>query len=193
MEYLVSGQEQPKTQTVYTMAQFVELSPEGKLYELVEGDLIEVAPVNEEHSRFSNRLNAYLSYYILENGLGDTYGAHAVFRIGRDALSPDMAFIEKGRLSSEERGLTLIPIPPDLVVEVLVNPNTRLDIRRKVQKYQQVGVRLVWVILPKRELVEVYYPETAKPVTLGLPDELNGEDVVPGFKLSIKKLFKTSE
>ncbi len=35
----------------------------------------------------------------------------------------------------------------------------------------------------------VYHPGDLKPQTLGLNDELDGEDVLPGFRLKVSELF----
>ncbi len=79
-------------------------------------------------------------------------------------------------------------IAPDLVAEV-VSPNDRMtEIQDKVTDYLAAGVRLVWVVDPKIETVTVY--QSLKQVkVLVAEDVLEGEGVLPGFKLALKKLF----
>jgi Uma2 family endonuclease len=49
---------------------------------------------------------------------------------------------------------------------------------------------LVWLISPLSKVVYVYHPNQAKPETLGINDELDGEDIIPGFKLKVSALFE---
>jgi Uma2 family endonuclease len=64
----------------------------------------------------------------------------------------------------------------------------------KVEKLLEGGVSIVWVVYPNRQQVEVYHAGRAYqsgPVqTLGLADSLDGEDVIPGFKLTVAALFE---
>jgi Uma2 family endonuclease len=64
----------------------------------------------------------------------------------------------------------------------------------KVEKLLEGGVSIVWVVYPNRQQVEVYHAGQAYqagPVqTLGLADSLDGEDVIPGFKLTVAALFE---
>jgi Uma2 family endonuclease len=49
-------------------------------------------------------------------------------------------------------------------------------------------VRLVWVIQPKAQTAEVYHAPDRKK-RLGKTGVLDGEDVLPGFKLWLPELF----
>ena len=52
------------------------------------------------------------------------------------------------------------------------------------------GMALVWAINPVLKSVEVFRPGQSNPVQiLGINDELGGEEVIPGFKLTVKTLF----
>jgi Uma2 family endonuclease len=64
----------------------------------------------------------------------------------------------------------------------------------KVEKLLKGGVSIVWVVYPNRRTVEIYHAGRAYqsgPVqTLGLADSLEGEAVIPGFKLAVAALFE---
>ena len=163
---------------------------DNKHYELLDGRLIEVAPANEEHCRVGNTLNAYFTYYVLSHKLGHTYGPDAGFQIGADVLGPDMAFVKAGRLEASQRGLAIIPLAPDLVLEVVSPSETRADVINKVRKYQQAGVELIWVLRPKKKTVAVYGKDDVEPKVLGIEDDLEAGEVIAGFKLKIADLFE---
>lgn len=63
----------------------------------------------------------------------------------------------------------------------------------KVGKLVEAGVPIVWVINPEKEVVEVYHAAqgyVAGPVrVLGVGDELDGDDVIPGFHMPVAQLF----
>ncbi len=59
----------------------------------------------------------------------------------------------------------------------------------KVGEYLQAGVRLVWMIDPKRERAAVYRSLTDVR-ELRPEDAFDGEDVVPGFTLPLADLLK---
>ena len=59
----------------------------------------------------------------------------------------------------------------------------------KAKLYLSPGTRLVWVVWPRYERVDVWHPGDEKPLALGVEDMLDGEDVVPGFTYPIARLF----
>ena len=103
-------------------------------------------------------------------------GADAVF-IARESLPL--------RLSPEEYLETI----PDLVVEVVSKNDTRPYLKAKVEDYLTAGVRVVWVADPKRRNVTVYRSQQ-DPQVLGEDDDLTIEDVIPGFRLSVREALE---
>ncbi|MEI6046921.1 MAG: Uma2 family endonuclease [Chloroflexota bacterium] len=173
---------------IYTLKEFATLPDDGKRYELKDGRLCEMPPAGEDHCRIGNKLNGYLTYYVYQHKLGETYGADASFKIGDDSLSPDMAFVAAGRLT--ERGMAVIPLAPDLVLEVVSPGDSRPEVNKKIAKYLKAGVRLCWVIDPRKQTVQVYRWGESEPITLGLEAELDGFEVVSGFKFKVSWLFE---
>lgn len=56
--------------------------------------------------------------------------------------------------------------------------------------YLKAGTRIVWGINPITQEVEVYHQGQSTPaIVLKINDELDGEDVVTGFKIEVAKLF----
>jgi Uma2 family endonuclease len=79
-----------------------------------------------------------------------------------------------------------------LAVEVVSPTNDFDEVLQKVSEYFAAGVGLVWVVIPSRRQVYVYHSETDLRV-LPLPDQLDGEDVLPGFRFSVAELFEETE
>ncbi len=58
----------------------------------------------------------------------------------------------------------------------------------KRREYFLAGTRLVWMVDPVKRIVEVYTsPDDF--ITLVEDETLDGSDVLPGFKLPLRKLF----
>lgn len=72
--------------------------------------------------------------------------------------------------------------------ETLKYFNTILQLSRKNFEYFDNGCRLVWVINPDEQSVLVYrQPQPDR--LLKIADNLDGEDVIPGFTLPVSELF----
>jgi Uma2 family endonuclease len=79
-------------------------------------------------------------------------------------------------------------VAPDLVVEV-TSPSDRVSqVEKEVKEWLEFGSRLVWVVSPKLRTVTVYRSLTDIAV-LTERDNLDGSDVIPGFQISIAKIF----
>jgi len=77
--------------------------------------------------------------------------------------------------------------PPLLVVEIRSDSQSREAQRRKIRAYLRYGVKMAILVLPG-EGIEVYRPR--KDVqTLTAEDTLDGADVLPGFKLPLKRIL----
>ena len=101
---------------------------------------------------------------------------------------PDVAFVGKGRLPDERVTDDFSDVPPDLAVEVLSPSDRPRFVLGKVGEYLQAGVRLVWVVDPKRRRAAVY--RSAADVREVLEDGvLDGEDVVPGFACPLAEIL----
>ena len=77
-----------------------------------------------------------------------------------------------------------------LAIEVASPLQHRLDLGAKAQRYLSGGTRLVWIIYPQYQQVDVWRSGARTPSsTLDVADTLDGEDVVPGFRYSLADLF----
>jgi Uma2 family endonuclease len=161
----------------------------SRLYELVDGVLVE-KPMGYKESYLATRIGRYICQYAEDNDLGAVTGADGTHRILPGIVRlPDVAYASWERFPNRE--LPDAPIPdlaPDLAVEVLSESNTKGEIRRKLKEYFLAGVRLVWVVDPKKRTVQVY---TAPDESLTLTESqaLDGGDVLPGLKLPLRTVF----
>jgi Uma2 family endonuclease len=102
---------------------------------------------------------------------------------------PDLSFVSRARLARHRRAREpILPLAPDIAIEVLSDGNTRREMSRKVNEYFASECRLVWLIDPRTRTVVVYTSPTES-VTLSAKQTLTGGDVLPGFRLPLRNLF----
>lgn len=101
---------------------------------------------------------------------------------------PDVAFVSSARVPPE--GLTdrFWELAPDLALEVVSPSNTVSAMQRKALEYLDAGTRLVWVVDPAERTVTVHRSRDDIRIVSGA-EALDGEDVLPGFRLPLGKLF----
>jgi Uma2 family endonuclease len=163
---------------------------EDRLCELVDGVLVE-KPVGFYESALALFLGARLHVFVDRRNLGVVTGEQGMMQIFPGLVRiPDVAFaawsrFRNGRIPDE-------PVPllvPDLVVEVLSRGDKPGEIKRKLREYFDAGVRLVWLVNPRKRTVSVYTSFESVTV-LSERSTLTGGDVLPGFKLPLERLFR---
>ena len=174
-----------------TAEQMLELpEPSSHGYELVRGELIELPGVGYEHALLGRSLMCMLDAFVVERDLGDVFPDSLAYIIARDpdvVRVPDVSFISKGRIP--EGGFAgFVPFAPDLAIEI-VSPSDRADeVHAKVREYIEGGTRMVLVLWPKSRSASVHSPGGVAR-ELGPDDELDGGDVLLGFRVRVGELF----
>lgn len=159
-----------------------------KRYELVYGEIVEKVPT-EEHSLIIGNVYLLLRLFVEPRDLG-----RVAFEVRRkipgdehNARLPDVEFTSKARLLPvTKKGA--VPQMPDLAVEVKSSDDRYIELREKAVYYLKNGSSLVWLCFPEKEQIEVHTEDAVK--TLTADDELDGGDVLPGFKAKVRDLFK---
>jgi Uma2 family endonuclease len=111
-----------------------------------------------------------------------------LFRSRRTARRPDASFVRFGRFQNEQLPEGDAELAPDLAVEVIAPGDLIEEMDWKLDDYFRAGVRLVWVINPATLTALVYRKEGAM-ARLRDGDELDGEQVVPGFRCPLSDLW----
>lgn len=168
---------------------------DGWCYELVEGVLVRVAGSRPRAVRVTMRLLRTLDAYVEAHQLGQVTPPDAVYDFAptgqpNTGLLPDIGFYAAAR-EAQVQDDKAFPFAPDLAVEVASPRQSRKAMGAKARRYLRGGTRLVWIIYPHIQQVDVWHAgDRAPSATLGPEDTLNGEDVVPGFHAPIGLLFR---
>ena len=168
------------------------LPPDEDRWELVAGQLVREPPPGFEHGGISAAVGARLLAFVHEHRLGRVFG-EAGYLLASDpdtVRAPDASFVSTERLATAGRRGPYLVGAPDLAVEVVSPGNTRHEVVQKVGEYLAAGARAVWVIDPRRRTVTVHRPG-CDPFPLGAGETLDGNEILPGFRLPVSEIFET--
>jgi len=180
----------PRPESLVTAEEFARIPNDDHHYELVEGRVIRMSPPGIRHGLVSTRIAFLLSQHIEVHHVGVviTPGGFKLATNPDTVREPDVAFVRRDRIPGAGLPDGFWPGPPDLVVEIRSPGDRQSEILAKVHDYLARGVRLVWVVDPKKRTVAVHRPG-ADPETLGADDTLDGGDVVAGFSCAVLRIF----
>lgn len=151
-----------------------------------------MSPAEHWHGGVEMVLGELLSHHVRVNRLGAAFPGDTGFLLARNpdtVLSPDLAFVTNERLPPVySRGY--FPGPPDLAVEIRSLDDTRRQLHERALSWLCHGARMVWVIDPFATNATIYRSKDDVR-EIGEGGDLQGEDVVPGFRVALRELFRT--
>jgi Uma2 family endonuclease len=169
--------------TLQTAEDLLRFREPGKTAELVRGVLVVREPPSTSHGDRAARLTVQVGAFVQREGLGKVFAQDTGFKIERDpdtVRAPDLAFVARDRLARiPEEGYA--ELAPDLVAEVLSPSDRPGEVLEKVGQWLSAGARLAWVLDPARRHARLYRADGRVSI-VGPGEELDGEDVLPGFR-----------
>ena len=172
-----------------TGAQFDALPyEEGRRWELLDGELIEVPSPTPEHQMIALALAAALREYFRRTGTGGALQDVEFALSSRDRLRPDVCVLLGARWTSLNRKRIPIPGAPDIACEIISPSERTAESARKVRRYLAAGVKEVWQVFPEDREVMVHtsdapvrFLDAAQPLTT---------DALPGWTLPLGEIFE---
>jgi Uma2 family endonuclease len=178
---------------LYTLEEFQDYirRPENadRLFELIDGEIIEKVPT-ERHNICVRNILVPLHIFVQPRGLGRAVSETRYQLPGdeHNARIPDVSFTSAGRLLPVvEEGA--VPLIPDLCIEVQSPDDSPKQMRDQAAYYLANGARLVWLVYPKKRMVEVLYPNGEFDI-FREGETLSGGEVIPGFTLAVRDVFE---
>jgi len=190
------GTLQPPADPLLTADDLLRMGDQARGYELIDGRLLQMAATGGEHGLIASEIDMALRAYVKPRRLGLVTAAETGFLISQPGapdtvLAPDVAFVQMARApqrgSPDRAGFWRLA--PDLIVEVASPSQSRLELRTKAKEWRSAGVRLVWLVWPTTQQVEIWRLSGQPTETRNVTDMLDGEDVIPGFSHPIAALF----
>lgn len=175
----------------YTVDELEQFPDDGKLRELVDGQIVEWDMPSRDHAVLEAELGRIIGNFVREHRLGTVGSGESMVRIlgsDYDARGSDIEFCRRGRTSWDEARLPAAFIVPDLVVEI-ISPSDRGDrVLDKIRDWLRAGVRLLWYIDPETGNTAVYQEERVRYVMA--EETLDGGDVLPGFQIRLADVLR---
>ncbi len=175
------------TTTGLTLEQFLAREETEPASEYACGEVWQKPMPTQKHSFLQTFLAVALFQFLNKTKIGrvGTEWRCIFGPSGRERVFvPDIMYVAREHLTAEPYHRAA----PDLVVEIVSPDQDAVRFAAKLTFYLLYGVRLVWVVDPERRTVTVFAPgRESRTLTAG--DILDGEDVLPGFRLSLDDLF----
>ncbi|MDL5047269.1 Uma2 family endonuclease [Oscillatoria amoena NRMC-F 0135] len=174
--------------------QLLNVNPDIRMERTAEGELIIMAPTGSESGSFNLELSTDLAIWNRQTSLGVAFDSSTGFHLPNGATrSPDSSWVTKERWNAltpeQRRGFA--PICPDFVLELASLTDDIEELRAKMREYLENSSRLGWLIDLRTQQVEIYRISQSVEV-LQSPATLSGEDVLPGFVLSLNVIFDSN-
>lgn len=180
-------QQQKQQVTVDEFDTFLDAHPDG-LYELIHGEIVEKV-VTQEHAKIAGIITGELYIYLKQHpSIQGHMGPEARYSLPDDDLNdrqPDISLHLTDEPVVKQGAVTGMP---DLAVEIKSPTNSYKGQREKATYYLEHGCKMVWLIYPEKQLVEVYQPEEDIQILLR-DDVISGGDLLPGFELPVADVF----
>ncbi|MCC3579051.1 Uma2 family endonuclease [Microcoleus sp. PH2017_32_RDM_D_A] len=148
-------------------------NPDLRLERTAQGELIVNPPTGGESSSRNLSISGQLGNWCeTHEDLGEGFDSSGGFILPNGATrSPDASWVSRARweaLTAKERK-GFVPLCPDFVVELRSASDSLSTLQTKMREYIDNGARLGW---------------------LANPTELSGEDVLPGFVLNLRRVWR---
>lgn len=157
-------------------------------FELIDGEIVEKVPT-EEHGMIAGNIYGNVWTCVKANKLGRVTieVRHRNPEDRYNSRQPDISFTGNERLQPLVKQGAVLQFP-DLAIEVKSPDDTYALMRRKAAYYLANGTRMVWLVYPAKQIVEVYRSEEDIEI-LTAEDVLTGGDVLPGFEMQVSAIF----
>ncbi len=180
------------TTTNITAEEYLRLPDSGQPTELVRGEVLTMNPPNSRHGQICSKIARLIGNYAEEHDLGHVVCNDSGVITGRDpdtVRGADIAFYSYEKVPRGPLPQGYLPVPPDLVIEVLSPNDRRSQLLAKVAEYLDAGVTAVCVLDDESRRAELYYQD--KPTdTIEERESLEIPEILGEFTVSVGQFFQ---
>src|SRR5579872_2121800 len=175
------------TQTLITAEEFDQLpEQEGRRFELLDGEMIEMPTATARHNFIQMRLGAELHGWLKESR-----GAvlpTTEFAFGSNRFQPDLAVLLAAKWKEVEQSRCPVLIIPDIAVEIVSPSESAWNLDRKIGICLSQGVSEVWIVYPDSQHMLIYGANGIR--NLVHTDRLE-TPLLPGWSIALSEVFAT--
>ena len=189
----IAAQRQAPAKHRLTASEFRRMAEAGILreddrIELIEGELIDMAPIGSNHASVVARLNAWLA--AAAGGRFIVFPQNPVSLSAHSEPQPDLALLEP----RDDYYRAALPTAGDVFLLIEVADTTLdYDSTTKIPLYARAGIAEVWLVNLRDQAVEVFREPTAQGygrVTRIERDQRVASQAFPDLVLHPEKLFR---
>ncbi len=170
--------------------EFCRLNEPYGIEQAASGEIIVMSPLGGATGYRESEIGYQLVSWSKRDGTGVVFTSDTLFKLPNGGRrGPDAAWIQRRRLAglTPEESEGLLPVVPDFIVE-LISPSDRVShSEAKMRMWIELGVRLAWMIDPKRRTVEVYREDGVQ--THENPATVSGDPVLLAFVLDLEPIW----
>lgn len=179
-----------------SLEEFLALPDDEFERELIRGELRERAMTrrNRSHARLEALLASLLHDWLKTQPepRGDVFRGEVGCILRTDPPSSvgiNVAYFSKDVADEPADQTTLLNGPPVLAIEILSPTDVLEEVDEKIDEYLATGVKLVWIVHPRRQTVTVYRLD-ADPELFNVQGTLRGDPFLPGLTMSVAEVFR---
>ena len=164
----------------------------GDYVELVQGQVKELPMPYPKHGKTCMSMGSFLHNYAEKNDHGHVMSNDSFVQTGTNPdtiRGADLCYFSYQRLPKGKIPDGLLPVVPNLVVEVRSPSELWTELFAKVGEYLKAGVDVVIVLDAKSASASVYRPDELQQIFHN-GDALVVPDVLPGFSVPVQRLFE---
>jgi Uma2 family endonuclease len=178
----------------WTIADLEALPQDGKLYEIIEGELLMSKNPVPQHQQSCNQICFELGKWNEKTQVGIVFPFTALLFADDDYVVPDAFWVSNERLKKAyDKSDGKFHYAPELVIEVLSPGSANIERDRdiKLKLYSRRGVSEYWIVDWQRRQIEIYRRQQTQPhlvATLSETDNLESP-LLEGFSCAVSSLF----
>ena len=167
------------------------------IVELIRGKIFRMSPApGTTHQRINGALSGFIWTYFRSNRECQFFQAPfdvilpVAGKKGNNSttvVQPDLCVICDPSII-QERGCFGVP---DWIIEIISPHTSKKDIQYKYDVYEEVGVREYWLVLPKSQIVTIYFLENKKYVERGrfVQSDIVSPILFPDLEINLPEVF----
>jgi Uma2 family endonuclease len=169
-----------------TPAEFGALyDPEGRDFELLNGELIEMPSASGSHNFLAAKLSDHLGPWLRGRSAGVVI-PDTEFAIGEGRLRPDLAVVSLTKWRRIGVAPVPLPEPPDIAVEIISPSESAMTLEMKIAAYLDSGVTEVWELYHETEHLFIHTTDGVRRLDR---DSVIETPLFPGWSLPMSELL----
>ena len=179
----------------YTIDDLLSMPDDGKRYELINGEIVEVGTSNEKHSTLGAWLIGMIFMHLQATKIrGRLKGSDGTYQLNASTLkAPDISYLTADSTAKVPRDAVYCPFGPDFAIEIKSPFNSQKYMQWQAELYITARTQLVWTIDLVNQTVIVYRASGDTATEYSGNIALDASDVIPGFKIDLAEMFAQIE